>query len=161
MAITFELSQAAPDFLQFILTHDGGGGNTVTIPNAGAGVDDLGGALDIALGQYSATDGVGPGTLRSIIEAGRDGFGDIAVPGALTVNQSRALMNSHNNIGATLVSFLVARAVITVLPRSGTLVWGAEAGIDGSNNPTIVVTTGGAAAATAYIRLALVHTEEM
>lgn len=129
MAITFALIESTAYRLRYLATNSSSplGGNGV-IPNDGGATPDL--RTDLA------TDPSGP--LRAIVRARLDGIGTVPA-GALTQGQARAIFNSDNTV--SVGNDLVPRAIITVMPRSGTATWVIDADVDVQGDPVISITS--------------------
>ena len=164
MAITVALAvDPRPNVLRYLATHDGAAtGDTVTIPNAGGVTPDL--QTDIAAQAAYLLEEVAPDhqwPLAKLINANRTGLGAVTA-GAMTQAQARALFNSDDAAGAVLVSNLVPRARVKLIPRlNNTIVWTVDVNVDGNQNPVIVVSTNTNAAAECYVDLHFRFTDEL
>lgn len=129
--------------LAYLIVHDGGAGDAVTIANDGGVSPDL------------QTDAEG-GLLKAMMTARVNGYGAFAA-GALNQAQARALLlsNDPSNVFGT---DNIARARCFLTTTIGLANWSVDANVDGGGDPTLVVTKAATAAGSAILYIQAGHT---
>lgn len=160
MSIVATLVDVTPHRLAYLCTADGVvssppvlADRRVIIPNAGGVTPDL--RTDLG------TIGI---SLRPIVRANVDGLGNIAA-GTLTAAEARALFLLDDPTAATLTNQLIARAIVTIRPRTGAARWFVDVAQDTfedsppgtTGDPVLVVGTATTLAATAIVEILALH----
>ena len=150
--VVTSLVQATRNRLRYLLTDTAVSPpivDQVTLNNQAVVTPDL--QTDVEAAMAAGVDGVSGSQLRAILRAGTDGFpvtGSgtliVAVGGIVTVPQARAFLNSDDP-GGILTNAQLARAVVTINPRTGSAQWQADMVADAvSGDPTVIVSVLGA-----------------
>ncbi len=139
MTITAALIQSTPYRLRYLLTHDAQAGDSLTIPNDGGNTPDL------------TTDASG-GPLKERV---------IDLTGLVSQAAARAFLNSDDAARTFLTNHLVGRAVLDLVPRSGTPEWFCDANIDGQGDAVVEVGVLSGAASECYLDIHFRHTAEL
>ena len=129
--------------LAYLIVHDGGAGDAVTIPN------DAGVSPDLQ------TDAEG-GILKAMMRARVNGYGAFAAA-ALTQANARALLLSDDPAN-TFGTDNIARARCFLTTTIGLANWGVDANVDGAGDPVLAVTKAATAAGTAILYIQAGHT---
>lgn len=143
MTVTAALISATKTQLAYLITHDGGAGDAVTIPN------DAGVSPDL---QTDATGGI----LKAMMRARVNGYGAFAAA-ALTQAQARALLQSNDPTSVFGTSNIM-RARTWLTTTTGLANWSVDANVDGGGDPVLAVTKAATAAGTAILYIQAGHT---
>ena len=138
MAVTATLVFAGHNSLRYLISQDGAAGTSVTITTTGAATPDI------------LTDSV-QGPIKKVAKAFTDGYGKLPA-GALTQAQARALYLSSPQSDVGIPTLTAELEPINVTVANTPIV--ADANVDGSGHPTLVVTAP-AAACSAYLDISL------
>lgn len=139
MAIAISLVAAFPNRLRYLCVSDGGPLLTATIPN------DAGVSPDLR-----TDSGTFAGPIFQIARVRQLGLGIITVGTRLNGGMARAFLcdDGSTNVGNSFVP----RTRMWITPRTNaSVVWTADAGVNGPGDPVVTVTAESQAVASAYL----------
>ena len=125
MAVTATLVKVGNNFLRYLIAQDGLAGTTVTITTTGGATPDL------------RTDSLA-GPIKNLAKTFADGYKQLAA-GAQNQAKARLLWLSDVNNGGAGFQRTVPTARCVLEGRDG-FTMAVDANVDGSGNPTVVVT---------------------
>lgn len=158
MTVTISFLEGGPDFLRYLATAAASSPPvvTATIGNAGGATPDL--LTDIQSVLRSWEGQSGPGSIKAIVDAGRNGYGPIGT--SLTQAEARALLAGEDP--GNLVPPTLPKCVLKVFPRTaaaGAAVWTADVNVAAGQPVIVVAVETDETASTAVVELRLQHTE--
>lgn len=128
MTVTAVAVKQSSNWLRYLISHDGAGGDSVTITTTDTPTVDL---------FYNA---VGIGPIKKLARAFIDGFAQFAA-GAKTQAQARALwLSDWTGVGGDPGNENTTTARCRITPRIGVGGnWTVDANVDGGGNPTLTI----------------------